>query len=113
MAYDAFDVVTVPFPFTDSARAKRRPALVLSASRTFGDVIGHSVLAMITSARNTPWPLDTTIGNLKSAGLPAPSVVRLKLFTLDHRLIIAKIGNLSKRDREAIRRSLAALLDIK
>lgn len=113
MAYDAFDVVTVPLPFTDSARTKRRPALVLSASRSFGDVIGHGVLAMITSAKNAPWPLDVTIGDLKSAGLPAPSVVRLKLFTLDHRFIVAKIGSLSKRDREAIRGSLSALLDIK
>lgn len=113
MAYDAFDVVTVPFPFTDSARTKRRPALVLSASRAFGDVIGHRVLAMITSAKNAPWPLDVMIGDLKAAGLPAPSVVRFKLFTLDHRFIVAKIGSLSKRDREAIRGSLAALLGFK
>lgn len=112
MTYEQFDTVTVPFPFTDSARAKRRPALVLSASRAFGGVIGHSVLAMITSAKNAHWPLDVAISDLDHAGLPAPSVVRMKFFTLDHRFIVARMGRLSKRDCDAIRESLAALLNL-
>ncbi len=51
MTYEPFDVVVVPFPFTDSSRTKRRPALVLSQKTGFGDVIEHSVLAMITSQK--------------------------------------------------------------
>ena len=31
MAYERFDLVVVPFPFTDSAASKRRPALVIMA----------------------------------------------------------------------------------
>ncbi|WP_202961180.1 hypothetical protein [Candidatus Symbiobacter mobilis] len=46
------------------------------------DERGQVVLAMITSAKNAPWPLDIHIKNLAVAGLPAPSVVRCKLFTL-------------------------------
>jgi len=49
MIYEPFDVVVVPFPFTDSAQTKRRPALVLSQHTNFGNKIGHSVLAIITS----------------------------------------------------------------
>ena len=49
MIYEQFDVVVVPFPFSDRTAQKRRPALVLSQRATFGDMIEHSVLAMITS----------------------------------------------------------------
>ena len=76
MTYDAFDVVVVPFPFTDRATTKRRPALVLSPKLTFGALIEHSVLAMITSAANAPWPLDVLITDGASARLRATSIVR-------------------------------------
>jgi len=109
--YDRFEVVIVPFPFTDKAQVKRRPALVLSSHRAFGKLAGHSVLAMITSAKNPPWPLDVPIADLSQAGLPAPSVVRMKLFTLDHRFIIASSGMLATKDRKAVTKALEALLD--
>ena len=110
MTYKAFDVVVVPFPFADRKTTKRRPALVLSRNDSFGDKIGHSVLAMITSRGNVPWPLDVPIADGPSAGLTAPSVVRMKLFTLDHRLILRKAGNLARADRRAVLDSLKHLL---
>jgi len=110
VTFKAFDVVVVPFPFTDRSSAKRRPSLVLSRATPFGDRIGHSVLAMITSQKNAPWPLDTPITDGASTGLPAASIVRMKLFTLDHRLILRKAGHLTEMDRTAVRKSLAALL---
>ena len=112
MDYDRFEVVTVPFPFTEKAQVKRRPALVLSSHAAFGRKAGHSVMAMITSAQNPPWPLDVPISDLNAAGLPAPSVVRMKLFTLDHRFIIAKRGKLSEKDRKAAGRALKSALDL-
>ena len=54
MTYKTFDVLVVPFPFTDSAAVKRRPALVLSAEQ-FQDRSGHLVCAMITSRENRGW----------------------------------------------------------
>lgn len=89
---------------------KRRPALVLSDHTPFNGKIGHSVMAMITSEKNAPWPLDVRIADLSQAGLPAPSVVRMKLFTLDHRFVVAKVGALSDSDRMGIEESLLALL---
>jgi mRNA interferase MazF len=111
MIYEPFDVVVVPFPFTNSARIKRRPALVLSQRTNFGDKIGHSVLAMITSRKNAPWPLDCEIKNKKLSGLTAASVVRMKLFTLDNRFIIRKIGQLSKDDQKQVKQSLSKIFD--
>ena len=113
MDYKTYDVVTVPFPFTDSAMQKRRPALVLSDHAAFNAKIGHSVMAMITSEKNAPWPLDVRIADLSQAGLPAPSVVRMKLFTLDHRFVVAKVGVLSKADRLLVSDTLDTLLAIR
>ena len=107
-----FDVVVVPFPFTDRKASKRRPALVVSRAEALGDRIGHSVMAMITSADTPPWPLDTPVTGLSGAGLRAPSVVRMKLFTLDHRLVIRRAGALSPADRESVRRRLEELLPV-
>jgi len=106
MIYEPFDIIVVPFPFTDSSRTKRRPALVLSQKSEFTVKIEHSVLAMITSKKNDPWPLDVEIKNKKRSGLTAPSVVRMKLFTLDNRFILRKIGKLSKTDQKQVKQSL-------
>ena len=105
-----FDVVVVPFPFTDKAAAKRRPALVISNAAAFNRRVGHSVMAMITSTDNATWPLDVPLTNLASAGLPSASVVRMKLFTLDHRFVIRKCGRLAARDAILVEAALAALL---
>ncbi len=113
MTFDAFDVVVVPFPFTDRTTTKRRPALVLSDAKAFNGHVDQSVLAMITSARNSDWPLDVEIKHLDSAGLPSASVVRMKLFTLDDRLVIRKAGTLAENDRNSVAAALRRLLALK
>ena len=110
MGYERFAVVRVPFPFTDRTTTKNRPALVLSDASAFNNMAGHSVMAMITSQANPPWPLDCTLGDLAAAGLPAPSKVRFKLFTLDHRLVRGEIGRLSAADAVAVSQGLGQLL---
>jgi len=67
---------------------------------------------MATSSKNSPWPLGTNIGSIQKAGLPAPSIVRMKLFTLDSRLIIKKIGGLSAKDQEAVKNNLKKLMSL-
>lgn len=110
MTYRAFDVVVVPFPFTDRATVKRRPALVVSDSAAFNAKVGRSVLAMITSATQSDWPLDTPISNSRAAGLTSASIVRMKLFTLDDQLIVRKAGLLAPADRAAVTQSMRKLL---
>jgi len=112
VTFERFAVVRVPFPFTDREAAKNRPALVLSDPDAFNIPAAHSVMAMITSAANPPWPLDCPIEDLKAAGLPAPSKVRFKLFTLDHRLVRGQLGRLSPDDEVRVRQGLAKLLGL-
>ena len=112
VTFEAFDVVVVPFPFTDKTTVKRRPALVLSEARSFNKNSAHSVLAMITSASNSDWPLDIEIEDIDVAGLSAASIIRMKLFTLDDKLIIRKVGALGSKDRRAVVNVLQRLLPI-
>lgn len=111
MSFERFAVVRVPFPFTDRNASKNRPALVLSDAASFNTPAGHSVMAMITSQGNAPWPLDCPLADLAAAGLPAPSLVRFKLFTLDHRLVRGELGRLAPADAVNVRTAVARLLE--
>ena len=104
-----YDVVVVPFPFTDRRATKRRPAVALSGEN-FNAASGNSVLAMVTSATHSSWPLDIPI-DAKGAGLRAPSIVRMKIFTLNNRLILRRAGNLQESDRRAVAQALMDLSD--
>ena len=108
MIFESFDVVVVPFPFTDRQSDRRRPALVVS-SPDFNATHDQSVLAMITTAGGD-WPSDVAIRDWREAGLSVPCKVRLKLFTLDDALVLRRAGALSERDAEAVRESLARFL---
>jgi len=110
VAFDQWSVVVVPFPFADSTSRRRRPAVVVSRPEAFGLRIGHSVLAMITSAAHRGWPLDVPIDNLEAAGLPAASLVRMKLFTLDDRLVERQVGTLATTDSARLAEVLVDLL---
>jgi mRNA interferase MazF len=74
--------------------------------------VGHSVLAMITSAKNSNWLLDVGISDLACAGLSSPSIIRMKLFTLDNRLIIRKAGILADSDQQAAITAFNQLFDV-
>ena len=100
MTFEPFDIVVVPFPFTDRRAEKRRPALVVS-STDFNRGHRHSILAMITSAPGE-WPGDVTIRAWREAGLSVPCKVHFKLFTLDDGRVLRKLGTLAPGDRQAV-----------
>lgn len=108
MICNPWSIVVVPFPFSERAGTKRRPALVLS-KRLFNDN-GHTVLAMVTTKKEDAWPGDVWIQEAGTAGLHQDCVVRLKLFTLDSRLILKQIGQLAGIDRKRIETSIRRYL---
>ena len=67
---------------------------------------GHSVLAMITTKADPAWPGDTRVRDPHAAGLAATCLVRLKLFTVDNRLLVRRIGGLAAADAERVEREL-------
>ncbi|WP_222433778.1 hypothetical protein [Pistricoccus aurantiacus] len=52
------------------------------------------------------------IQDLDIAGLPSPSIVRMKLFTLETRLVLRKAGQLGEKDRQHIASILQQLLPL-
>ena len=104
-----FALVRVPFPFSDRNAQKRRPALVLSQP-DFQQRSGHVLLAMVTSANQSSWPLDWLVQELEPAGLRQPCLVRMKLFTLDERLLLGQLGALAETDRLGVSQRLMSLL---
>jgi len=66
-------------------------------------------MAQITKAKRSTWPGDLRIQNA-GAGLPEECIVRMKLFTIDNRLIRKRAGRLSASDQEQVRGGLRRLL---
>jgi mRNA interferase MazF len=107
--YDPFDVVVVPFPYADRLAEKRRPALVISNRKLA--VHGLIWVAMITSADNEAWSSDVVITDLKRAGLPAPSVVRVaKIACIEPGRIDRRVGRLDKTAARAVGQKLRRFL---
>lgn len=113
--YNVWDLVKVPFPYTNRPVQQRRPALVVAMRDSPG--VPHLLwVLMVTSAGNRGWPGDVMVSNLAEAGLPAPSVVRAaKIATIDVG-DAERIGCLPHADRlqvtEVLRSSLAQALTL-
>ena len=108
---DRGDIAVVPFPFTDVAFSKRRPALVLSL-RQFNAQSAHTVLAMITSAAHSHWPTDIPVAASPETGLSHASLIRWKLFTLSNDLISHKAGALDPATLALASAALATMFEI-
>ena len=111
MICSRFDIVDVPFPFSDVPHSKRRKALVLSDA-VFNQKNASSLLMMITSAARSAWHLDVSLEQWSQAGLRKPCLARMKLFTLDNGLILGKVGRLTAEDQRRVTKALQAALPV-
>jgi mRNA interferase MazF len=107
--FDRYDVAVVPFPFHEIPVRKRRPCIILSGRR-FNEANGWTVMAMITTAKQTSWPSDVLIADLGAAGLQQPCVVRWRLQTMPNESFVRQIGQLAGLDRLACEKQLAEIL---
>lgn len=107
--FRVWDVVKVPFPYTNRPVQQRRPALVVACQ---GSEAMSALLwvLMITSAAHRRWPHDVAISDTIEAGLPAPSIVRpTKIATIDAN-DAEWAGRLPGPDRHGVARLLSATL---
>jgi mRNA interferase MazF len=99
--FEPWDIIKVPFPYTDRPVRQRRPALVVAATALQAE---HGLLwvLMITSAENRGWQGDVSISDLTHSGLSAESVVRTaKIATIEAK-DAERIGRLPLIDRKAV-----------
>lgn len=86
------DVVVLPFPFTDLSSAKKRPALILA------DITGDDyIMLQITSQHvKDNYAISLLKADFSSGSLNQDSNIRPnKIFTLDKRLILYKVGHIN------------------
>lgn len=108
MSFATYDVVVVPFPYSDRLAEKRRPALVVSAAR-LGEELDRLWVVMITTDRGRRLVGDAAIVDLASAGLPAESLIRAsKIATIEVDRVVRRAGRLSDRDVAAAAAALRA-----
>jgi mRNA interferase MazF len=72
--FEAWQIVTVPFPYVERPIQQRRPTLIIASG--LGELHDLLWVLMITAAANRRWPDDVEIEDHASVGLPIPSVVR-------------------------------------
>ena len=106
---EPWDVVRVPFPYTDRPVRQWRPAVVVAAGHLAAT---HGLLwvLMVTSADNRRWSDDVPVSDLDVAGLPAPSVVRAAKIATIEAGDAERIGTLPRTDRKKIAARLARIL---
>jgi mRNA interferase MazF len=110
--YRSWDIVVVPFPFTDQKTNKVRPAVIVS-SDTLRERNGKYVVAMITYASNAAQYGDVSISELKTAGLPIASVVRTsKMAVIEDADVHKRVGTLPTADRRLVAEQLREYLAI-
>jgi mRNA interferase MazF len=106
--FERFETAIVPFPLGDIPVQKRRPVVVLS-SRDFNEESGHTIMAMITTAKESAWPSDISIRDIESAGLVANCVIRWRVVTLPNSMFLRRLGTLSGQDESACRARFATI----
>jgi len=110
MPFEFGNVVLVPFPFTNLAALKQRPAVVVS-SRIYNDAKLDVVIMPITSQLRSISSLgEVLIGDWQQANLLKPSMVKPVFATVEQRLIIRSLGALQAQDQAALRAAIAAVL---
>jgi PemK-like protein. len=102
------DVVVVPFPFSNLASIKRRPALVI-ASLQNSDII----LCQITSQdKGDEFAVVVSKSDFDNGGLEKTSYVRPdRIFTAEKSIILYKAGSISNSKSKEVRDIIVDLLD--
>ncbi len=102
----AYEIILIPFPLTDLASQKIRPALQLTDT---GDE--DIVLCAISTKRHSPF--DIKLSPTKVNGLKKVSYVRTnKIATIEKRLALAKLGDLDGVTKKLVQKKLKTLFGI-
>jgi len=107
------DIVLVKFPFTDISSKKLRPALIIAGESKFKDFILAFITTQFDQKEEYDVFLTTNSKDFKQTGLKKESILKLnKLTTLNKRMIVGKIGSLTKELMNQINDNLRNLLKI-
>jgi mRNA interferase MazF len=108
MALNKGDIVLVQFPFSDLSQTKLRPALVLAASKSINEITLCFISSQnIQSLSSDEFAIVKSDNDFAKTGLKTDSKVRVtRIITLEHKLIVRKLGKLSERQIELLDQTL-------
>jgi len=101
------DIVVVPFPFTNLAQSKRRPAYVLA------DLSGDDVILCQITSRNVKdaYAITINIDDFEEGSLNKESNIRLnKIFTADKSIILYKVGRIKEDKINEVKKAIIDML---
>jgi mRNA interferase MazF len=108
-SFDIWDIVKVPFPYTNRPIRQHRPALVVALYSGSG-VPALCWVLMITSASHRRWDGDIEIADPAVAGLPAPSIARCAKIATIETAEAERIGVLPPGLRTSVSHIVASML---
>lgn len=108
--YQFGEIVLVPFPFTNQAESKKRPAVVISSAAYHTNRPDLLIMAITSQAHTAPDFATFPVIDWQAAGLLKPSFAKPVIATLEQVLVIRSMGNLSPRDQQSLRQMIAQIL---
>ena len=105
ITFKKWDIILVSFPFRDLTSTKKRPALVISPD-DYNNSSDFVILFITSNLKAKPKTGDYRLQHWKQAGLPKPSMIRMKFATINKSIIVKKIGNLIDKDIQKVKDSL-------
>lgn len=108
--YTFGEVILVPFPFTNQAGGKKRPAVIISSAAYHASRPDLLILAITSQTHTATDFASFAITNWQAAGLLKPSIAKPVLTTIEQTLVIRSMGHLSTPDLQSLRLMLAKIL---
>lgn len=108
--YSFGDVVLVPFPFTNQAGTKKRPAVIISSAAyntAQRDVI---IMAVTSQLRPSGMLGEAPVADWEAAGLVKPSAIKPVITSIEQTLVIRRLGRLTPEDQQALRNAIANIV---
>jgi mRNA interferase MazF len=110
-SYKFADLVLVPFPFTDQAAIKKRPAVVVSSDRYNREHPDIIVMALTSQSQAAVLSDHGIIIDWQGAGLLKPSIIKPIVMTIEPKLILKILGKFQPPDQELLQTILKGIFE--
>ena len=106
-------IVLIPFPFTDLSASKVRPAVIVSNFSQGEDIIVAFISSLKHRTQKTDIVLNSHDKDFSKTGLKVDSVIKTgKLATLDKKIILGEIGEVSMDIEKEINKKIKILFGL-
>jgi mRNA interferase MazF len=100
------DIVLVPFPFTNQASSKQRPAVVVSNAAYNNSKPDVVLMAVTSQFRPSPTLGEVWLNDWQAAGLLKPSAIKPVFATIEENLVVRQLGKLSTADQTSLKNAI-------